>query len=151
MNTVLDTIEKGTAYLEAKGVEDARRNMQLLVTHHLGCSKVELYMQFDRPMAESDLAILRDRMKAEGRRYTWQINTNARNSGYPVSYWADFDTPDSEWAYVDIPFSDFIPNFRGFKLDGPPLDPGDITEFGLYIYDKKDGPFELHMDRIEAY
>jgi hypothetical protein len=94
---------------------------------------------------------IRVHIKAEGRRYTWQINTNARNSGYPVSYWADFDTPDDEWAYVDIPFSTFIPNFRGFKLDGPPLDPGDITEFGLYIYDKKDGPFELHMDRIEAY
>lgn len=94
---------------------------------------------------------IRVHIKAEGRRYTWQINTNARNSGYPVSYWADFDTPDDEWAYVDIPFSTFIPNFRGFKLDGPALDPGDITEFGLYIYDKKDGPFELHMDSIEAY
>jgi hypothetical protein len=94
---------------------------------------------------------IRVHVKAEGRRYTWQINTNARNSGYPVSYWADFDTPDGEWDYVDIPFSSFIPNFRGFKLDGPVLDPGDITEFGLYIYDKQDGPFEMQMDSVEAY
>lgn len=63
MNTVLDTIEKGTAYLESKGIDDARRNMQLLITHQLGCSKVELYMQFDRPMEECDLAILRDQLK----------------------------------------------------------------------------------------
>jgi len=94
---------------------------------------------------------IRLRLKADGRRYTWQINTNAKRSGYPVSYWAEFDTPDGEWAEIDIPFGQFYPQFRGYKLDGPELDPGDITEFGLYIYDKKDGPFELILDRIEAY
>lgn len=66
MTTVLDTIEKGTAYLEARGIDDARRNMQLLVTHQLGCSKVELYMQFDRPMSEEDLGPLREQLKRRG-------------------------------------------------------------------------------------
>ncbi len=94
---------------------------------------------------------LRLRLKADGRRYTWELNTNARNSGYPVSYWAEFDTPDGEWADVEIPFADFYPHFRGFKLDGPALDPADLTGFGLYIYDKKDGPFTLQLDRVEAY
>ncbi len=42
MTTVLDTIDKGTAYLEKKGIDDARRNMQLIVTHEIGCSRVEL-------------------------------------------------------------------------------------------------------------
>ncbi|MBT8044991.1 MAG: peptide chain release factor N(5)-glutamine methyltransferase [Verrucomicrobiae bacterium] len=63
MTTVLDTIEKGTAFLEGKGIDDARRNMQLLVTHQLGCSKVELYMQFDRPMTEEELQPLRENLK----------------------------------------------------------------------------------------
>ncbi len=62
MTTVLDTIEKGTAFLEKRGIEDARRNMQLLITHQLGCSKVELYLQFDHPMSESDLAPLREKL-----------------------------------------------------------------------------------------
>lgn len=66
MTSVLDTIEKGTSYLESKGIEDARRNMQLLVTHQLGCSKVELYMQFDRPMTEDELAPLREQLKRRG-------------------------------------------------------------------------------------
>ena len=64
--TVLDTIEKGTAYLEKKGIDDARRNMQLLVTHQLGCSKVDLYMQFDRPMLEEELTPLREKLKRRG-------------------------------------------------------------------------------------
>ena len=99
----------------------------------------------------SEYTGLRLHLKADGREYTWQLATNARNSGYPVSYWAEFDTPDGEWGVVDIPFAVFYPQFRGFKLDGPELDPGDLTEFGLYIYDKKDGPFDLRLQRIEAY
>jgi len=66
LTTVLDTIEKGTAYLEKKGIDDARRNMQLLVTHQLGCSAVELYMQFDRQMKEDELVPLRDKLKRRG-------------------------------------------------------------------------------------
>lgn len=91
------------------------------------------------------------RVRADGRRYTWQLQTNARYRGYPVSYWAEFDTLDGESSTVQIPFSRFYPQFRGFKLDGPELDTSEITEMGLYIYDKKDGPFELHLDSIDAY
>jgi len=67
LTTVLDTIEKGTAYLEKKGIEDARRNMQLLVTHQLACSRVELYMQFDRQMSEDELAPLREKLIRRGK------------------------------------------------------------------------------------
>ena len=66
MTTVLETIEKGTAYLEKKGIDDARRHMQLLVNHQLNCSRVELYMQFDRPMTEAELISLRENLKRRG-------------------------------------------------------------------------------------
>jgi NADH dehydrogenase [ubiquinone] 1 alpha subcomplex assembly factor 1 len=91
------------------------------------------------------------RVKGDGRRYTWQLQTTALYRGYRVSYWAEFDTLDGEWSTVNIPFSSFYPQFRGFKLDGLELDPSEITELGLYIYDKKDGVFELRLDSVEAY
>ena len=91
------------------------------------------------------------RVKGDGRRYTWQLQTNALYRRYPVSYWADFDTVDGEWITVNIPFASFYPQFRGFKLDGPELDPSEMTELGLYIYDKLDGRFELRLDSVEAY
>lgn len=94
---------------------------------------------------------IRLRLKADGRRYTWQLQTNARWRGRRVSYWADFETTAGEWITVDIPFADFIPQFRGFELDGPPLDTSEVKEFALYIYDKKDGPFELYLDSVHAY
>ena len=94
---------------------------------------------------------IRLRVKGDGRRYTWQLQTDARWRGRQISYWADFDTIAGEWITVDIPFAKFYPQFRGFKLDGPPLDPAKTSEMGLYIYDKKDGPFELHLDSVNVY
>lgn len=66
MTTVLETIDGGTRYLEKRGIEDARRNMQMLVAHQLGCTRMDLYLQFDRPMEESDLAPLRENLKKRG-------------------------------------------------------------------------------------
>jgi len=91
------------------------------------------------------------RVKGDGRLYTWQLQTNARYRGYAVSYWAEFETTEGEWSTVNIPFTKFYPQVRGFKLDGPELDPEQITELGLYIYDKKDGAFELRLQSIQAY
>lgn len=66
MSTVLETIDGGTRYLEKRGIEDARRNMQMLVARQLGCTRMDLYLQFDRPLEESDLAPLRETLKKRG-------------------------------------------------------------------------------------
>jgi release factor glutamine methyltransferase len=63
MSTVLETIDKGTLYLEKRGIADARRNMQLLVAHQLQCSRMQLYVQFDRPLDEATLQPLREALK----------------------------------------------------------------------------------------
>lgn len=72
MTTVLDTLDAGTRYLEKRGVEDARRNMQLLVAHQLRCTRMDLYLRFDHPLAESDLAPLRDLLRRRGERVPLQ-------------------------------------------------------------------------------
>ena len=66
MTTVLETIDGGTRYLEKRGIEDARRNMQMLVAHQLGCTRMDLYLQFDRPLEEPMLAPLRELLKKRG-------------------------------------------------------------------------------------
>lgn len=63
MTTVLETIDKGTLYLEKRGVPDARRNMQILVAHQLACTRTQLYVQFDRPLGEAELEPLRAALK----------------------------------------------------------------------------------------
>jgi len=94
---------------------------------------------------------IRVTVKADGRRYTWGMQTDARWRGRRVNYWADFDTIPNETSVIDIPFGSFFPQFRGFKLDGPELNITKINEFALYQYDKTDGPFELFLLSVEAY
>ena len=94
---------------------------------------------------------IRVKVKADGRRYTWGMQTDARWRGRRVNYWADFDTIPDETTVIDIPFTSFFPQFRGFKLDGPELNITKINEFALYQYDKTDGPFELFLLSVEAY
>ena len=94
---------------------------------------------------------IRVKIKADGRRYTWQLQTDARWRGRQVNYWAEFDTLVDEVSVIHIPFTKFFPQFRGYRLDGPDLDVSQITQLGLYIYDKKDGPFELRLMSVEAY
>ncbi len=99
----------------------------------------------------SRYAGIRLSLKGDGRRYTWRLTTSASWRGRAVSYWADFATPQDRWGTVDIPFAHFFPRFRGQKLDGPQLDPADITGMGLMIYDKQDSPFQLSLRHILAY
>ncbi|MGB6221208.1 peptide chain release factor N(5)-glutamine methyltransferase [Haloferula sp.] len=66
MTTVLDILDKGTAYLEKRGIEDARRNMQMLVAHQLDCTRMELYVRFDHPIDDCHLEPLRTALKKRG-------------------------------------------------------------------------------------
>ena len=99
----------------------------------------------------SDRSGIRVKVKGDGRSYTWHLQTDARWRGRSVNYWADFNTSADEVVSVDIPFTSFVPQFRGFKLNGPELNTQQITQLGLYIYDKNDGPFELILLSVEAY
>ena len=66
MKSVLETINGGAQYLEKRGVSDARRNMEYLLAHGLGCNRMQLYTQFDRPLDEDVLVPLRDSLKKRG-------------------------------------------------------------------------------------
>ncbi len=101
--------------------------------------------------ALSDYDGIRVRVRGDGRRYTWRLTTDARWRGQEIGYWADFDPGEGAWSTVDIPFSRFVPRYRGTRLDGPELDPARITGMGLMIYDNLDGPFELRLKSVHAY
>lgn len=66
MKSVLETINGGASYLEKRGIAEARRNMEHLLANQLGCTRMQLYTQFDRPLEETVLAPLREALKKRG-------------------------------------------------------------------------------------
>ena len=66
MKSVLETINGGAEYLGKRGIGEARRNMEHLLAHRLGCTRMQLYTQFDRPLEEEILAPLRESLKKRG-------------------------------------------------------------------------------------
>jgi release factor glutamine methyltransferase len=67
MATILDTLKKGTEYLQKHGVEDARLSMEHLIAQVLGVGRMQIYLDFDRPLEESHLEILRDLTRRRSR------------------------------------------------------------------------------------
>lgn len=67
MATILDTLKKGTEYLQKHEVEEARLNMEWLIAHVLKVGRMQLYIDFDRDIPDSALENLRDLTKRRGR------------------------------------------------------------------------------------
>ena len=59
MLTILDIIKKTTAFFEAKGLEHARLDAELLIGHVLAMPRMQLYVHFERPMSGAELDQLR--------------------------------------------------------------------------------------------
>ncbi len=66
MNSILETIASGSDYLAKKGIDSPRLNMEHLIAHSLGCTRMDLYAQFDQPLHEAQLVPLRKNLKSRG-------------------------------------------------------------------------------------
>lgn len=65
--TVLSLLRWTTTYLEEKGIADARLNAELLLSGALGLKRLDLYLQFDRPLRPDELAAFKARLVRRAR------------------------------------------------------------------------------------
>src|SRR5947207_9284897 len=64
--TVLDVLQSTTAYFKKRKIDNPRLNAEHLLAHVLGRKRIELYLEFERELGESDLSPLRELVKRRG-------------------------------------------------------------------------------------
>jgi release factor glutamine methyltransferase len=64
--TVLEVLQSTTEYFNKRNIDNARLNAEHLLAHVLGRTRMELYLEFERKLLESELAPLRDLVRRRG-------------------------------------------------------------------------------------
>ena len=68
MLPVLEIVQRTTDFFAARGIENARLNAELIIAHVLKLKRLDLYLQFDRPLEETELDPMRGLVHRRARR-----------------------------------------------------------------------------------
>ena len=68
MKTVVEVLNSSAAWLKERGVPSARLDAELILAHALALDRVKVYLQFDRPLEEPELAAIRALVRRRGTR-----------------------------------------------------------------------------------
>jgi len=61
--TVLELLKTSVDYLQSKGIENPRTDVEILLSHVLGLNRIGLYLEFDKPVNACELDIFRSLLK----------------------------------------------------------------------------------------
>ena len=91
-------------------------------------------------------------IKVWGDGKTYQFRCRVGNNFDGVAYRQYFQTNNLNWQEIRLPFSKFVPTYRGRIIsNAAPLDPHTIRNLGLMISDKQSGNFNLKISWIGVY
>ena len=90
------------------------------------------------------------RVKGDGKQYRIRVKTDDNYEG--IAYQSVFATKENTWMNIKMPFSKFIPVFRGSIVQNVPvLNPSSVRRIGFMIAEKQDGDFKLEIAWVKGY
>lgn len=72
MQTLLQILNKTTEFFQSKEIEDPRLNAEQILAHGLKMRRMELYLNYDRPLSQAELDQLRPLVSQRGQRVPLQ-------------------------------------------------------------------------------
>lgn len=104
MNTVLEILNKTTTFFQHKGIPDSRLDAQYILAHGLKMNRMDLYLNFDRPLSERELEVLRPLVARRAKREPLQHivgNTSFRGHEIRCDRRALIPRPETE-SLIDL-------------------------------------------------
>jgi release factor glutamine methyltransferase len=98
--TVLELLRWTTKHFAERGIDTPRLDAEVLLAHALGCDRLRLYLEFDKPVVESERAVFRQlvRTRANDRVPVAQLTGSREFWSLPVRVTTDvlIPRPDTE-------------------------------------------------------
>ena len=120
MKTISEILQTGTAYLEKYGIDDPRLNMQILLCSVLKMQKIDLYLNFDKPLNEEELTLTRNSIVKLRKHCPIQYvvgNTVFYDSTFKLNQDVLIPRPETEELVDKIVKSKQMSDFSGKILD----------------------------------
>jgi release factor glutamine methyltransferase len=126
--TVLEVIQRSTAFLAKHGVDSPRLTIELLLAHVLRLPRLQLYLQFERQLAEAETDTLRDLVRRRGAREPLQhLIGTAAFCGLDLTVNRDVLIPRPETELLAERGWTFLTGLAGVRGDGAELT---VLDFG---------------------
>jgi release factor glutamine methyltransferase len=77
VTTVLEALRKAEQWLRARGVPSPRTDAERILAHALSIERLDLYLQFARPLEPAELDVMREALRRRGQRepLAWVLGT----------------------------------------------------------------------------
>ncbi len=119
MPIVLEVLQKTAEFLARKEIPSSRLEAELLLAQALGCRRLDLYLRFDQPLAEVQLAPLREQVARRGRHEPLQYI--AGRAGF-----LDFEVACDRRALIPRPETEELAEQIFQRLPAPPASALDL-------------------------
>lgn len=116
--TALEVVRRSATFLEGKGIENARLNAEWLIAAALGLNRMKLYLQFDRPLTERELADMRGKVARRAKREPLQYilgETPFHEISLKVDRRALIPRPETE-QLVELALGSFADNGGAYRI-----------------------------------
>jgi release factor glutamine methyltransferase len=61
--TILTLLQWAHTYLQSKGISEPRTSAEVLLAHCLNCTRLNLYLRHDQPLADGELSCYKSLLK----------------------------------------------------------------------------------------
>jgi release factor glutamine methyltransferase len=123
MLSVLEIIKKTTDFFASKGVESPRLNAELLIGHALGLKRMQLYLQFERLLAEAELEKIRPLVRRRAQREPLQYIMGETE-------WSGLKLKTDKRALIPRPETELLMEFAAKAARDATMSPTRILDLG---------------------